>query len=198
MSVAEPLPPRSDPRSAFAARAIGWVRAHAPTPESIGRSRVLRPVAHRLLAPALWRFNRRSVPRGVALGMGAGILLPFAHMPLAAALALPARANIPVAVMLTLVSNPLTIVQIVWLEHRVGRFVLRLDAAVPGQPVRQVAHSGWLHWLMSSAGVAMVGALVLAPLVAAIGYTAAAAGWRWWTARRWARRRHGRTLPAPD
>lgn len=149
---------------------------------------MLRPVAHRLLAPALWRFNRRSVPRGVALGMGTGILLPFAHMPLAAVLALPARANIPVAVMLTLISNPLTFVEIVWLEHRIGRFVLRLDAAVPGQPVEQVAHAGWLHWLMSSAGVAMVGALVLAPIVGTAGYAAASLGWRWRTARRWSGR----------
>lgn len=152
---------------------------------------MLRPVAHRLLAPALWRFNRRSVPRGVALGMGTGILLPFAHMPLAAALALPARANIPFAVMMTLVSNPLTFVEIVWLEHRIGRWVLRLDADLPGQPVRQVADSGWLHWLMSSAGVAMVGALVLAPIVATLGYAAAAFGWRWWMGRKWARRHRG-------
>ena len=179
------------------ARAIGWARNHAPTRESIGRSRVLRPVAHRLLAPALWRFNRRSVPRGVALGMGTGIILPFAHMPLAAALTLPARANIPIAVMMTLVSNPLTFVGIVWAEHRLGRFVLRLDATVPGQPVQQVAHSGWLHWLMSSAGVAMVGALVLAPVVAGIGYAVAAFGWRQWVARRWARR-HRRRGASPD
>ncbi len=170
------------------ARAIGWARGHVPTRESIRKSRVLRPVAHRLLAPTLWRFNRRSVPRGAALGMGTGILLPFAHMPLAAALALPARANVPVAVMMTLISNPLTFVGIVWTEHRLGRFVLRLDAGVPGQPVRQVADSGWLHWLMSSAGVAMVGALVLAPFVAAFGYAAAALGWRWWIGRKWARR----------
>ena len=189
MSAAESVP--------LGARALGWARHHVPTRESIGRSRVLRPVAHRLLAPALWRFNRRSVPRGVALGMGTGILLPFAHMPLAAALALPARANIPFAVMMTLISNPLTIVEIVWLEHTVGRFVLRLDAAVPGQPVQQVADSGWLHWLMSSAGVAMVGALVLAPVVAATGYAVSALGWRWWIGRKWARR-HGRAPLARD
>ena len=193
MSAADSLPPGS----ALRARALGWVRHHAPTRDSIQRSRVLRPVAHRLLAPALWRFNRRSVPRGVALGMGTGILLPFAHMPLAAALALPARANIPIAVMMTLVSNPLTIVEIVWLEHTVGRFVLRLDAGLPGQPVRQVADSGWLHWLMSSAGVAMVGALVLAPIVATLGYAAAAVGWRWWIGRKWARR-HRRVAATCD
>ena len=181
----------------FRSRAIGWVRGHVPTRESVARSRLLRPVAHRLLAPALWRFNRRSVPRGVALGMGTGILLPFAHMPLAAVLALPARANIPVAVMMTLISNPLTFVEIVWLEHRLGRFVLRLDAAVPGQPVREVVASGWLHWLMSSAGVAMVGALCLAPVMAGLGYAAAAFGWRRWVARRWARR-HRRQAATPD
>ena len=170
-------------------RFASWIHNHVPTQESIALNPLLRPVAHRLLHPVLWRFNRRSVPRGVALGMGAGILLPFAHMPLAAVLALPARANIPLAVCMTLISNPLTFAEIIWLEHRIGRFVLRLDTVVPGQPVEKVASSGWLHWLMSAAGTAAVGALVLAPLVALAGYGVATIAWRWRTARKW-RNRH--------
>ena len=128
--------------------------------------------------------QRKTVVRaGRAVGVEAEILRT------AQRLALPARANVPIAVMMTLISNPLTFVGIVWAEHSLGRFVLRLDAAVPGQPVQQVADSGWLHWLMSSAGVAMVGALVLAPIVGAIGYAGAAAAWRWRIGRKW-RRRH--------
>jgi len=46
-----------------------WWHANAPTRESLEKSRVLAPVAHRVLEPSLWRFSRRSVPRGVALGL---------------------------------------------------------------------------------------------------------------------------------
>ena len=40
-----------------------------PTREGLATNRFVKPVAHRVLAPELWRFTRRSVPRGVALGL---------------------------------------------------------------------------------------------------------------------------------
>ena len=79
-----------------------------PTRETFERSRLLRPVIHRVLAPELWRFTRRSVPRGVALGMVTGILCPVAQIPLSALFALPFRANIPAAVLTTFITNPFT------------------------------------------------------------------------------------------
>src|SRR3569833_3049196 len=88
---------------------VNWVRHHIPTRESIEANRWLRPVAHRILMPALWRFTRRSVPRGVALGLFCGVECPFAHMGIAAVLALPFRANVPTAVGATLSNNPVTI-----------------------------------------------------------------------------------------
>jgi uncharacterized protein (DUF2062 family) len=53
-----------------------WIRAQAPSRESFERSRFLRPFAQRVFHPALWRFTRRSVPRGVALGLLVGY---FSH-----------------------------------------------------------------------------------------------------------------------
>ena len=53
-------------------KTFGWLRANMPTRESMESNRLLRPVAHRVMEPGLWRFNRRSVPRGVALGMVTG------------------------------------------------------------------------------------------------------------------------------
>ncbi|MFP5454422.1 MAG: DUF2062 domain-containing protein, partial [Alphaproteobacteria bacterium] len=52
-----------------------WWRKNAPTRESLEQVRWLRPFAHRVLEPSLWRFTRRSVPRGVALGLIVGIFL---------------------------------------------------------------------------------------------------------------------------
>lgn len=187
MSVAEPALGGSP-----WARALGWARGHVPTRESMERSRFLRPVAHRILVPSLWRLTRRSVPRGVALGTATGILFPFAHMPLAAVLALPARANVPTAVATTLINNPLTTVPIWWAAYRIGRWVLRLDHEVPGHPIESNVHAnaGWLHWLLAQGGPAMVvGLLVLAGAAALLGYAGASLGWRWWIAHKW-RHRH--------
>ena len=171
---------------------VAWAWNHVPTRDSMERNRWLRPVAHLVLAPALWRFTRRSVPRGVALGLVTGTLLPVAHMPLAAVLSLPLKANVPVAVGTTLLNNPVT-VPILWVAaYRIGRWVLRLDATVPGRPIEHevVANASWLHWLMVEVGPAtMVGLLIIAGALGVAGYAASAIGWRLWIARKW-RNRH--------
>lgn len=174
------------------ARAGAWLRHHVPTRESIAGNRILRPVAHRILVPSLWRLNRRSVPRGVALGIFSGILFPFAHMALAAVLALPFRANVPTAVATTLINNPVTFVPLMAGAYQVGHWVLRLDRDVPGRPIATNVHAnaGWLHWLVAQGGPAtIVGLLLIAVVASAAGYGAASLFWRLRTARKW-RRRH--------
>ena len=173
-------------------RLHAWAKANLPTRESLEGNRFLRPVAHRVLAPELWRFTRRSVPRGVALGMVTGILFPVAQIPLSALFALPVRANIPAAALTTFITNPLTTPPLWVAAYWIGRKVLRFDAAVlPGQPIADAAaaNAGWLHWLYAEAGPAtIVGLLVLTLVFSIGGYFLSALGWRWWIARKWQRR----------
>lgn len=169
-----------------------------PTRESMETNRLLRPVAHRVLAPELWRFTRRSVPRGVALGTVVGFLVPVAQTPVAALLALPARANVPVAALTTFITNPLTTPLIWTAGYYVGRWVLRLDRHVPGQPIRDAASSGWVQWLMSDAAPALaVGLLILTAIAALAGWAISVLGWRWWIARKWRQRAHDRAHRDP-
>ncbi len=170
---------------------VGWLKGHVPTREGIERNRFLRPVAHRVLAPSLWRFNRRSVPRGVALGVLAGILFPFAHMPLAAVLALPARANVPVAVSTTLVNNPVTFGPILYAAYKIGHWVLQLDATVPGRPLATNVHghAGLLHWVAAGGPPIIVGLIILALVMATAGYLLTGWIWRLRIARKWRNRR---------
>lgn len=177
------------------ARTVGRVRGYIPTRERIEANRYLRPVAHRILAPALWRFTRRSVPRGVALGLFTGILFPFAHMLLAALGALPVKANVPVAVGTTLLHNPITAVPLFVSAYELGHWVLRLDRAVPGTPIASNvrANAGWLHWLVASGGPStIVGLVILAVVLSVLGYAVASLVWRIRIARKW-RARAGRT-----
>ena len=48
---------------------------HAPSREEVQNSRWLRPFGKRIRQSDLWRFTRRSVPRGVAIGLFVGIFL---------------------------------------------------------------------------------------------------------------------------
>ena len=179
----------------FWARTLGWAQRNMPTRESFEQNKYLRPVAHRVLAPALWRFTRRSVPRGVALGMFTGILIPMGQIPASAVLALPLRANNPAAALTTFLTNPFT-TPFLWAgAYWVGRKVLRLDAAVPGRPIAHQVHANldWLQWLYAEAGPSIiVGLLVITVVGAILGYALSALGWRLWIARKWRSRHHKR------
>lgn len=184
-------PPGAGPAPGAWQRLAAWSRRNLPTRDSMERSRLLRPVAHRVLAPELWRFTRRSVPRGVALGMVTGILFPVAQIAVSALLALPFRANVPTAALTTFITNPFTTPFIWAFAYWIGKLTLRLDHVVPGDPVRDAAQSGWLQWLMSDAAPAVaVGLLIVSAVMAVVGYAASALGWRLWIARKWRNRRN--------
>jgi uncharacterized protein (DUF2062 family) len=174
-----------------------WWRRNAPTRESLEQIRWLRPFAHRVLEPSLWRFTRRSVPRGVALGIIVGIFLmiPGIQIAGAALLALPCRANVPIAMAMTFLSNPATTPFILYAaivtgNHFVGGHV---DLATINQMVSESASlSEWAQWLASSAAPALViGLFVISAIVAAVGYLAASFLWRYWVGHKWTlRARH--------
>src|SRR5215213_8572941 len=88
---------------------VQWLKGHVPTRETVHRYRLLRPFAPHLTHSSLWRMTRRSVPRGVAIGLAVGVIIPVLHTVIAALLAIPARANVTMAAVFTLVVNPLTI-----------------------------------------------------------------------------------------
>jgi len=178
--------------SAGWSRAAAWCRRNLPTRESMEHNRLLRPVAHRVLAPELWRFTRRSVPRGVALGMVAGILFPVAQIAVAAVFALPFRANVPAAALTTFITNPFTTPFILVLGYQIGRWVLRTDTTGAAPHVAEAAQ-GWLSWLWSMGPAFALGMVILTIASAVLGYALSALGWRLWIARKW-RHRHSSGL----
>jgi uncharacterized protein (DUF2062 family) len=161
-----------------------------PTRESLLASRWARPFAPILGAPLLWRWNRHNVARGMALGLFVGILIPLIQSPFAAAFATLARANIAVAVVATLVTNPLTTPFFYLAAYHIGNFLLATEASNPlrnmvGTPAMA---ERLLHWVASASAPTALGLLVIATVSALVGYFTVHAGWRWRTARRWARR----------
>ncbi|MDJ0644290.1 MAG: DUF2062 domain-containing protein [Erythrobacter sp.] len=170
--------------------AADTIRKYMPSREELARNKYLAPIAHRFLSPELWRFTRRSVPRGVALGLFAGFIIPIGQIFLAAFLALPARANVPLAALVTFVTNPFTFPFWVVVANQVGELTLNLDAAVGGVANEEL-RSGSLTWLVDLfqlAGVTAFGFLVLAIVSAAVGYLVSSAAWRILVARKRAKR----------
>jgi uncharacterized protein (DUF2062 family) len=170
-----------------------WIRAKMPTRAEMERNKYLAPIAHRFARSELWRFTRRSVPRGVALGLFAGFIIPIGQIFLAAFLALPFRANVPVAALVTFVTNPFTLPFWLVVANRVGAFLL-MDMGVSAVAS---ADGGWwaeLAWFMHTAGVTTFGYLVLSFAAPVVGYVGSALAWRVLVARRWSRRRAAREV----
>jgi uncharacterized protein len=175
----------------MANRLTAWFQAHLPTREKIAGNRWLKPVAHLLVRPDLWHLNRRSVPRAVAVGLFIAPIMPVAHTPIAALLAVPARANIVITAAVTWLINPFTMPPFYYEAYQIGRFLLKIDELTP-VPVTHQAQS-WLAWLLAKSGPTALGTLVLAVVIAAIGYLIASLLWRIRVGRKW-RARHRKTL----
>lgn len=172
-----------------------WIRLRMPSREEMARNKYLAPIAHRFLTPELWRFTRRSVPRGVALGIFAGFIIPVGQIFLAAFLALPARANVPLAAIVTFITNPFTFPVWAVMANRLGAFILKIDSATTGGAAQLELESSrwaWLIEMFQGAGVTVLvtifGFVVLAIVGSALGYVLSSFVWRFMVARRRARR----------
>ena len=170
-----------------------WIAKNAPKREELAKSRWLKPFGARVMHSEFWRFTRRSVPRGVAVGLFVGVfaLIPGIQIIGAALLSIPFRANIPVGAAMTFLTNPLTtpflLMASIWLGNRLG-FHADL-AAFQALYARGASAGEWLAWLASVAAPALVSGLFLIALASgAVGYLVSVLIWRWWTGRKWRRR----------
>jgi hypothetical protein len=167
-----------------------WVAKNAPKREDMAKNRWTRPFANR---SDLWRFTRRSVPRGVAVGLLVGIFLMVPGLQIigAALLSLPLRANVPIAAAMTFLSNPATTPFLLVVSLMVGNTLgFRADVnSFYALYERRAGVSEWTAWLFSDAAPALVsGLFVIAAVAALLGYVVSVFAWRWWTGRKWKRR----------
>ena len=171
-----------------------WLTRHIPTRETVHHYRLLRPFAHHLSHPSLWRMTRRSVPRGVAIGLFVAVIIPFMHTVIAAIVAIPARANVAIAALFTLVVNPLTIPPLYYAAYRIGSWELHHDGGIvnPADAERFSSElSRLLFWIHQASGSIAVGVLTIAAGAAVVGYVVASLTWRSWSRSRWRQRRQG-------
>jgi len=172
--------------STMMARLTRFLHAQMPTHEQLAANRFTAPLARR---QELFRFTRRSVPRGVAVGILVGIfaLIPGIQIIGAALMCVPVRGNIPLAAAMTFLSNPATtpfiIAASIWLGNHMG-FHADLSTFYAlyesGAGVR-----AWLYWLLSDAAPSlMIGLAIISIVAAAIGYFVSVWFWRSWIGRK--------------
>ncbi len=170
-----------------------WIAKNSPKREDLAESRWVKPFGSRVLHSEFWRFTRRSVPRGVGVGLFVGVflLVPGIQIIGSSLLSIPFRANIPVAAAMTFLTNPATtpflVVAAIWVGNLLG-FHADL-ASFQALYARGASVGDWMTWLFSDAAPAVVsGLFIIAVIAGGLGYLLSIFVWRWWTARKWHRR----------
>ena len=199
---AQPQSPSSTPPAQKQKWVDRWVKNNMPSREQLAESKWMKPFGSRILHSEFWRFTRRSVPRGVAMGLFVGVffLIPGVQIIGAALFCLPVRGNIPIAAGMTFLTNPFTTPFLILASLPIGNlFGFHADgSAITSMYERSAPISEWLAWLASDAAPALVVGLFIIALVSAIvGYIISMVVWRWWVARKW-RRRAQRVATAAD
>lgn len=189
------FPIRPDPVRNFVRRVVPHPSVLSGQPGLIGRfGRWME--GH----PWLWALHRRSVARGVFVGLFIGVIPLPTQMFLAALLCVPLRANAAAAMAATWLTNPLTALPIWAGAWWFGSWFTVQDSAAP--PLVNALDIPWtqpglwlpslLSWVESLGKPTLIGLPIMSLLLGTVGYIVTMLVWRRVITRAWRTRRQRR------
>jgi uncharacterized protein (DUF2062 family) len=102
-----------------------WIKKHIPTKATLKKNKYLKGLSYFFHDPNLWHLNCHSIATAASIGCFIGYL-PFpGHMIMATGLSIVFRANLPIAVAMVWISNPITIPFMFYFAYRVGAHILQ-------------------------------------------------------------------------
>ncbi len=166
------------------------IQRFLPDHKTIKEHKKLQFLGEHLSDPNLWHLNRHSVSKAFAIGLFAAWLPTLGQFVIAAIGAILFRGNMPISVVLVLITNPFTSPPMFYFAYRVGVWTLglptsldKLDASFDG--LMSVLSTVWQPFLL--------GCLMLSVVSAVSGFFAVKIIWRVSVAYNWRQRKIGRT-----
>jgi uncharacterized protein (DUF2062 family) len=178
-----------------------FLKRRLPDMHSLLADRRLRWFGLGLKDSDLFHLNRRSVSMAFFVGIFTAFIPAPGQLLIAGFLALLARCNLPIALALVFISNPVTVPPLTLLCYRVGALLLGKTGTVPRFEFT------W-EWLTTQ-GLHLVPTLLMGCAVVGLssgllGYLAVRWLWRWHAVTRWQQRkilrltiRSARSAPEP-
>jgi uncharacterized protein (DUF2062 family) len=175
-----------------------FFRKFLPDHEAVKQNRYIAWFGPWLQHHNLWHLHRRSVAGGVAVGMFAGLIPGSNPVQFTAAglLAVIFRVNLPIAVFVTLYSNPFTVVPLYFVAFKLGQLaLLQTGGSLPplaldleGKGLMEWLPAA-LDWLVSAGKPLVIGLPLLAVSLAVAGYFLVNWTWQLRVRYEWRRRR---------
>jgi uncharacterized protein (DUF2062 family) len=165
------------------------LKRYLPTASSVRANPALRPIAHLLQRSDIFHLNRRSTAGAVFIGLFCAFLPLPMQMVVAGLLALAARCNLPLAVALVWVSNPITIPPMFYFAYRLGAWLLGIEL----EAEQIELNFSWFFANLGTIGYPLLfGSLVCGWVSGVTGFIVVRVLWRFHAIRRWRERRERR------
>ena len=163
------------------------MRQKMPTQASLFASPWFKPFARWFDRPYYWQLNRERAASAVAVGMFCGLMPGPTQMLPALIVAYVVRTHLPVALLTTLYTNPLTYIPLYYCAYQIGEGLLygQWGKAMPELPEFKLGHLGtelW-QWLIQFGKPLLLGVPVLGMILATLGYIVVWNGWQWFARR---------------
>jgi len=176
------------------------IRRYLPSPDKIRAQKSLGFLRHRLGDPSVWHLNRRSASLAMFWGLFFAFMpMPFQMVP-ATLTALALRINLPMVLVLTWLTNPITILPFMYVAYATGSLIL-------GVPMLSWSDMEGLLATMISLDINsttssvnapikpfLVGTVLLGVGFGSLGYLGMQVYWRWHVAKQWQARSARRAL----
>jgi uncharacterized protein (DUF2062 family) len=172
-----------------------FLKRYLPSHDTIHGHRWAALFGNTLLHPRLWHLNRHSAAGAVAIGLFCGLIPGPLQMLGAAICCIVFRVNLPLALVCTLYTNPLTIVPLYLVAYTIGAWALGGNGYVFTEPpsLADLGPTAWIEafglWLASLGKPLALGLVVLASALAALGYFGVKLAWRQHLINQWRRRK---------
>lgn len=169
------------------------LKRYMPDSARIKANKSLHVLGDFLHDPNLWHLNRRSASVAFFVGLFCAFIPLPTQMFIAAGIAIIVRCNLPLAVSLVWITNPLTIGPVFYGAFKLGAIILQTPKAT---------FAFELSWAWLEDGLEriwqplLLGCTICGLFFGTLGYFAIDALWRWNVVKRWEARkllRHNRS-----
>jgi uncharacterized protein (DUF2062 family) len=162
-----------------------------PSPVRIRKIKALGVLGDWVYASNLWHLNRYSASMAFFVGLFVAFMPIPGQVVVAAVLAVLLRCNLPLAVTLVFVTNPLTMAPVFYMAYEIGALIVDV-------PVQHMQLELSVDWLTNSLNAIwkpfLLGCLICGLFFGSVSYFVISQLWRWNIVIRWRARKRAREI----